>query len=508
MALCTRPSGSALLLALGLLIGAIGCGAEDSSSHAAKPEKPAKSKPAPTKKTKAAPAGAADTSLPSFPSVAPAESPAVPARQHLGELLQQSNDNQTNFHVAGPPPVIDEERVAAHGIRKLVGKHVTLYTDLPSQPEVDELPQVFDLAVPQWRDYFQIEPQKVADWKVWGYVMQDKEKFIAAGLLPDDLPDFPNGYQRGHEFWLYEQPSAYYRRHLMLHEGTHAAMYHWLGGAGPPWYSEGMAELLGTHRWQDGKLQLGYSPRNKEEVPEWGRVRILKDAYKANRALPLHEVLKLPPDAHKSNDAYAWSWAACTFFDQHPRYQEAFRNLRHKTQDVSLDFTTGLLENFRDDALAMQTEWQLFIAHAEYGYDVARNALAVKPAAALPTGGAKVEIAADRGWQSTGLVLEAGKTYKLTASGRYSLGKEPKEWWCEPGGVTIRYHHGLPLGMLVAAVRNDSVPASPSELLQPTPIGLAAELTPTSTGTLWLKINEHESEWADNEGKVEVEVRE
>jgi hypothetical protein len=525
MPLHTRPLGGAFAItrkliarrsiALGFLIGAMGCGTKDSPPpQAVKPAPPAQTNPAPAKKTKAAsPAPATqtpktETPLPSFPSMPPAGAASVPGRQNLGELLNQLNDSDLNFRIAAPPPMIDDERAAAHGIRKLVGKHVMLYTDLPSQPEVDELPQVFDLAVPQWRDYFQIDPKKIADWKVWGYVMQDKEKFIAAGLYPDDLPEFPNGYMRGHEFWLYEQPSAYYRRHLTLHEGTHAVMFHWLGGAGPPWYMEGMAELLGTHRWHNGELQLGYSPRSKEEVPEWGRVRILKNAYKAGRALPLQEVLKLPPDAHRNNDAYAWSWAACAFFDQHPKYQEAFRKLRQNTQDVSQEFTTRLFENFRDDIQTMQTEWQLFIANCEYGYDVARNALVVKPAEPLPPGGAKVEIAVDHGWQSTGLVLEAGRTYKLTASGRYSLGKVPQEWWCEPGGVTIRYYHSRPLGMLLAAVRNDSAPASPSELLDPTPIGLGADLTPETTGTLWLKINEHDAEWADNEGKLEVEVKE
>jgi len=37
-------------------------------------------------------------------------------------------------------------------------------------------------------------------------------------------------------------------------------------------YKEGMAEYLGTHRWQDGRLTLGYTPRSREESLGWGRV--------------------------------------------------------------------------------------------------------------------------------------------------------------------------------------------------------------------------------------------
>src|SRR5690606_32755907 len=43
-------------------------------------------------------------------------------------------------------PPVDDAAVRAAGIRKLEGRRVTLYTDLPSQPEVDDLPDAFDAA--------------------------------------------------------------------------------------------------------------------------------------------------------------------------------------------------------------------------------------------------------------------------------------------------------------------------------------------------------------------------
>ena len=58
--------------------------------------------------------------------------------------------------------------------------------------------------------------------------------------LPAERSDFPTGYCNGWEFWLLDQTSDYYRRHLMLHEGTHGFMITQLGGA-PNFDPEGLA---------------------------------------------------------------------------------------------------------------------------------------------------------------------------------------------------------------------------------------------------------------------------
>ena len=39
-----------------------------------------------------------------------------------------------------------------------------------------------------------------------------------------------NGVTLGSDMWLHDQPTDYYRRHLLLHEGTHAFMIAFLGG--------------------------------------------------------------------------------------------------------------------------------------------------------------------------------------------------------------------------------------------------------------------------------------
>src|SRR5947209_19187092 len=90
--------------------------------------------------------------------------------------------------------VVDESRVRAAGIRKLEGKRLTLYTDLPPAAMVDELPEAFDQAFPQWCAYFGVESGAHADWRMTGCLIKDKLRFQASGLMPDDLPPFLNGF--------------------------------------------------------------------------------------------------------------------------------------------------------------------------------------------------------------------------------------------------------------------------------------------------------------------------
>src|SRR5262245_31155580 len=60
---------------------------------------------------------------------------------------------------------VDEARARAAGIRKLAGRHLVLFTDVPSSPEVDRLPAIFDLALPQWAEYFGVDPQKTRSFQ-------------------------------------------------------------------------------------------------------------------------------------------------------------------------------------------------------------------------------------------------------------------------------------------------------------------------------------------------------
>lgn len=489
---------------LGLMLVALGCNQPASRQPPA--QKPAR--PTAAANPAANPAGAAAPKEQPFVAAPPLsvkddapEPPPEPKRSTLEDLVKQGEQERFNL------PKIEEGKVAAAGIRRLEGKHIHLYTDLPAGDAVDELPRVFDAAVPLWCEYFGIDPAKLAAWKIVGCVIKDKERFLGAGLYDESLPDFPHGYSSGSQLWLYDQPSDYYRRHLLLHEGTHCFMDRWLGGGGPPWYMEGMAELLGTHQWQAGKLQLAHLPRSKEEVPYWGRVKIIKDDFAANRGMPLTEIMKYDSRAHLRVEPYGWCWGAAAFLDQHPLTQAAFRDLKTQTGDRSIEFSNRFRQRLKLQWREIDEDWQLFIIHCDYGYDFARAATVRQPAVDLPASGASASIAADRFWQSTGFKLRAGQTYQLTASGRFQVANQPRPWPCEANGVTIRYESGRPLGMLLAAINDEETPPGPlTPLATPQPIGASGTITPETTGTLYLRINESPSGLADNAGTLSVQI--
>ncbi|MGQ9915239.1 MAG: hypothetical protein ACUVQQ_12930 [Thermogutta sp.] len=401
--------------------------------------------------------------------------------------------------------VIDEPKLLAAGIRKLEGRHLTLYTDLPASPEVDALCRVFDAAFPQWCRYFGVLGANDA-WRMRGFLIADRERFRKLGLLPPQLPPFANGYSLGDILWLYEQPSDYYRRHLLLHEGTHGFVRAFFGERAPPWYNEGIAELLGTHRWDGNTLTLAYTPRSSDEVPMWGRVKIVRDAVREGRGLRLEQVLAFGPTAHREIEPYGWCWAWTALLDGDPRFRDRFRALPGYLNRP--DFTQQFERLYAADWRLLQWEWLLFTHNIEYGYSFEAEALDLRPGVPLPSAGAAYSVAAHRGWQNTGYRLEAGKTYRLTAQGRYTVCRQGGDWISEPDGVTIRYHRGRPLGMLLAAVDSPDVPPDPSRgFLDPVAVGSACQWSPPVSGTLFLRINDSPAELSDNSGAATVFIR-
>ena len=121
----------------------------------------------------------------------------------------------------------------------------------------------------------------------------------------------------------------------------------------------------------------------------------------------------------------------------------------------------------------------------------------------------RVHVAADRGWQSTGYRVEAGRTYELKADGRFVIGHEldGTPWPCEPNGITLEYHAGRPLGMLLAAIDpgGDSN-ARFAAFEKPISVGLGTKFVAPQSGALWLRVNDSPARLGENKGEVRVKV--
>jgi hypothetical protein len=399
---------------------------------------------------------------------------------------------------------VDEVPARSAGIRQVTSRHLVLYTDLASDPEIDKLPAEFDQAVPQWAKYFGIDPEKTRDWQARGHLIGARRRFDALGLMPPSGNDkFINGISMGATFWFFDQPTAYYRRHLMLHEGTHTFMATFLGGCGPGWFMEGSAELLATHRFDEktGRLTLGIMPRDRREVPMLGRIKLIHDARQSGRVLDLPAVLQIDNSKQLENEPYAWCWAAAKLMDSQPRYAKHFHGLRRQVQNRN--FNDIARREFGDDWGNLQAEWQAFVATLDHGYDFERMAIDFDRARPLGNRTHSVAVAADRGWQSSGVRLIAGKSYRVTAVGRYEIAHDGQPWPCEPGGVTIDYYNGRPLGLLLGAVDGRTDGTTLADMIE---IGLGTTITPAVSGTLYLRVNDSAGKLHDNRGTLTATI--
>ena len=105
--------------------------------------------------------------------------------------------------------------------------------------------------------------------------------------------------------------------------------------------------------------------------------------------------------------------------------------------------------------------------------------------------------------------ISTGFEEKSTWLISFTLADKPKPWISEADGITYRYHNGRPLGQLIAAIRStSSTEGEPESMLKITGLSSKSRLDATTSGTLYLRLNDHPAELADNNGTVSIEVRE
>jgi hypothetical protein len=421
----------------------------------------------------------------------------------------------------GEPFEINEQRVEAAGIQKISGLHLDLYTDVRDPKKVVELVEVFNQSIVPWCDYFDVDVAKTKNWKMRAFLIADAEKpdkFRQAGLMPDDLPDFRAGFQRRHDLWLYLQPGNYYTRHLLIHEGTHGFMEWFAGGYGAPWYSEGIAELFGVHRWNRRELELRYRLRDRREADYWGRVKRIKVDRADGKAMSLTDVLTIAPTAFLEVRYYAWSWAGCEFFGKHETSKAAFAKLRKMANVHPTIFNQQFIREIQPNWSQLERDWELFLAEMEYGYEIQRGRLTDAEPVSTSSGvsKSKFRIQSDRSWQKTSVAVKKGDRLQIVGKGEFQVGasqttaaNEPQPWLCQSNGITIEYYNGHPLGMLHAGVFADGA-SDPKEqiggLIESFPVGSGSEFLASRDGILCLRINESPAKLDDNSGALEVTI--
>lgn len=404
---------------------------------------------------------------------------------------------------------ISEDQLRQAGLTRHRAGHVDLITDVTPDKYEPLLP-LPEAIFPVWEEYFGRLPdaEDGAEYRVTGFLMRDRESFLEAGLMSGSTLLSYHGRQIGGEFWLNDQSWDYYRGHLFLHEATHAFMRHLPGEAVdlPLWYLEGMAEMLSTHRLnEDGSVDFNVMPVDRSRFVGLERIAIVQRDVEAHGVRPISAITVFNAEDFTKVESYAWCWALCRFLDSHPRYRDRFRKTAREL--ITVPFRRNMAALFESDEHELETEWLLFAANIEHGFDFKRARIDFR-SGRESSGSQQVEVLSDRGWQSSELLVKAGKQYRVTSTGQFTLANQPRPWISEANGVSIRYTRGRPLGQLQAAVlapaKEGGTPGA--SMLREYALGNDVVFQPADSGTLFLRVNDAWGELADNRGSLLVTV--
>ncbi len=412
---------------------------------------------------------------------------------------------------------LDPDKLTACGLRIVQSKRLVLVTDVPLE-EVRNLPLLADALFDELEKQLGKLPPDLAgtEFQVTGYLIDAKERFEAAGVLPPEEFQFRHGRHIGYQFWMNNQTSAYYRRHLLLHEFVHCFMMceHGMQDIPPLWYTEGLSEYFATHVLDENiaASRFGILPPAINGFEGWGRINEIRQAItamssmpgNASRALTLEELRHPVVNAFRDED-YARGWALVWLIRNHPELKPLF--VRFASVRTQQQFADAEREIPAEVWKRLEILWPLCLDSLIEGFDIERSfpklSPETKPWPVSSSASTKLSIESNQGWQSSGFVLKAGQDVTLSCSGRYVVHDQPRPWISEPQGITIDYHGGRPLGEVVAML----VPLSGGSLPAKIPVGVGTKLANSVDAELWLQINDDASQRAGNSGSVVVEIR-
>lgn len=414
------------------------------------------------------------------------------------------------FRTVDNRPKLDRAALRANGLSVYESKRLVLVTDVPAEM-VEGLPeladQLFDTLV---RELGAPRPEiKGAEFQVTGFLIDAKERFEQAGVLPPEDYPFRHGRHFDYQFWMNNQASSYYRRHLMLHEFVHCFMTADFGmfDIPPLWYTEGIAEYFATHRLNNGTAEFGIMPESADGFEGWGRITTIKEAVAkvvsgdSFDSISL-EAVRHPPDNEFVSDLkYAQAWALVWLIRNHPDLKtpfSGFNNVRSRDQFLAAEQCVS--EDLWDQ---LAIHWPLYLFSLTEGFDSQQSCV---PIAAQkisePSLPATLELPAQSEWLAVGRSFVKGQGIELTCLGRYVMHDQPRPWVSEPAGITIDYWRGLPLGRIfLLAISSDG------RKCQRVSIGSSASMTMPFDGTLWFQINDSAASRQENSGSASVTIR-
>ncbi|MEY3176631.1 MAG: hypothetical protein RLZZ436_4545 [Planctomycetota bacterium] len=424
------------------------------------------------------------------------------------------------FRLPDDRPPLDPAALEAAGLRIFQSRRLLLVTDAPPA-DVSGLPELADSLFEALKK--KLPPLKPAadgsEFQVTGFLMEAPERFLQAGLLPDENFVIRHGRHLGYRFWMRNQPSAYYRRHLLLHEFVHCWMMCEAGmrDIPPLWFTEGLAEFLATHSTADGTSPaFGVLPEARTGFEGWGRITQIREqacgrsGYPAEELPPadaglmLRDVLFPAENTFLSELKYAQAWALVWLLNSHPDLRSRFASVNRARSGQDFDAAFAKIDKPTLERLAVV--WLLMLDCLEEDFDQQRSFPELNPRWTTWQPNASettLEVKADRSWQASGIHSESTTRLVISATGRCVLHNQPRPWISEPHGITIDYAHSRPIGELTAI----AVPRNANQPPQRIPIGRQSTIELPPDSELWLQINDHENSREGNSAGYKVMIR-
>lgn len=352
-----------------------------------------------------------------------------------------------------------------------------IHTDLTA-PEAKDLLQRLETMLVLLAAYWGKPPNSITEM----YVIKDLKNW-PPGSLPDEdgrmMVQGGGGVTISRIFGTTGKSIVYAGadRGTPQHEAVHAYCHQNFGTSGPTWYSEGMAELGQYFRKGDKSVLV------HDVVIEYIR---------RSEPKSLNSIVNGNERTGDSWQNYAWRWALCHLLETNPNYTKQFRPLglaMLTKKPVSFEQTYGPVAD------NVSFEYLFFLQHVCNGFrcDLAYWDWSRKHTA-MPAGTTRqARVAANRGWQPTGVLVKPDLEYTLTATG---------VWKPDPAltkGVTADGDE-KGNGKLVGVLFKDF------ELSEQFELGAGKTFKPPSEGQLHVRCQEDWGKIGDNTGTIDLKI--
>jgi hypothetical protein len=263
----------------------------------------------------------------------------------------------------------------------------------------------------------------------------------------------------------------------VLHEAVHAYCGQTFHTAGPLWYAEGMAEVGQYWRPEDRAVR---SPQ------------VIVKYLRTSDRVPASRIVSDAAATGDSWQAYAHRWALCHFLMHNPNYAERFKTLGRGYLRESKD---SFAEVFGSASEQLEFEYRFFVDRLDLGvradliaWDWSKEFAPLSEAESIST-----RVLAARGWQPTGVRVEARQEYQFSASGKWSVDGKG-QMFTAAGDTSGR-------GRLIGVVVQDR------QLGKPFALGEKGKFRASTSGDLYLRCQDDWHSLGDNEGELGVTLR-